>query len=92
MGAQCLLGINGLEYPHWPIQQIADLAVALKASFVELGVGRITREGVDVVLREFEARHLTVEVNSPSEATRRSLIPVRTVIQSSLVSTICSRS
>jgi sugar phosphate isomerase/epimerase len=66
MGAQCLLGINGLEYPHWPIQQIADLAVALKASFVELGVGRITREGVDVVLREFEARHLTVEVNSPS--------------------------
>ena len=66
MDAQCPLGINGLEYPHWPIQKIADLAVALKASFVELGVGRIVREGVEVVLREFQPRHLTVEVNSPS--------------------------
>jgi len=66
MDTRSPLGINGLEYPHWPIQKIADLAVALKASFVELGVGRIAREGVDAVLREFQARNLTVEVNSPS--------------------------
>jgi len=66
MDAQCSLGISGLEYPHWPLQKIADLAVSLQASFVELGVSRITREGVDVVLRECQARHLTVEVNSPS--------------------------
>jgi len=66
MDARSPLGINGLEYPHWPIQKIADLAVALKASFVELGVGRIVKEGVDAVLREFQARSLTVEVNSPS--------------------------
>ena len=38
------------------------------------------------------ARVAKVEVNSPSAAIRRSLIPVRLVIQSVLVSTIRSRS
>ena len=66
MDTRSPLGISGLEYPHWPIEKIADLAVALKASFVELGVGRIAREGVDAVLRALQARNLTVTVNSPS--------------------------
>ena len=66
MDTRSPLGINGLEYPHWPLQKIADLAVALKARFVELTPARVARESVDAVLAAFGPRNLTVEINSPS--------------------------
>jgi sugar phosphate isomerase/epimerase len=57
------LGINGGEYPHWPIGKICDLAVELKAQFVELSVGRIREAGTPAVARELAARNLRVHVN-----------------------------
>ena len=32
----CPLGINGGEFPHWSVADICDLAVKLRAQFVEL--------------------------------------------------------
>jgi sugar phosphate isomerase/epimerase len=61
--ARSPLGINGGEYPHWPVGKICDLAAELRASFVELSVGRITQAGFEAVRREAAARGLTVHLN-----------------------------
>ena len=66
----CPLGINGGEYPHWPVAKICDLAVMLKAQFVELGVGRITKDGTDGVRQELTSRGLTVHVNCAASEMR----------------------
>jgi len=68
--AICPLGINGGEYPHWPVAKICDFAVTLKAQFVELGVGRITKEGADRIRQELTSRGLTVHVNSAASEMR----------------------
>jgi hypothetical protein len=42
----CALGVNGGESPRWSVAQICDLAVKLRAKFVELAVnwaGLVTR-------------------------------------------------
>jgi sugar phosphate isomerase/epimerase len=57
------LGINGGEYPHWPIAKICDLALELKAQFVELSVGRIREAGAAAAGRELASRGLTVHIN-----------------------------
>jgi sugar phosphate isomerase/epimerase len=57
------LGINGGEYPHWPIEKICDLASSLKAQFVELAVSRIARDSIEYVRRESAAHGLTIHVN-----------------------------
>jgi sugar phosphate isomerase/epimerase len=59
----CPLGINGGEYPHWPIAKICDLAVEVKARFVELSVARIAETGAEDVRRELSARGLAVHVD-----------------------------
>lgn len=63
MDTQSVLGFNGLEYPHWSLEQIADFAVRLKAGFVELAARRIAAEGADAVLRAFCARDIGLAVN-----------------------------
>jgi len=57
------LGINGGEFPHWPVEKICDLAVQLRAQFVELGVGRIAKEGIAKVQSAFVSRKLMVHLN-----------------------------
>ena len=57
------LGINGGEFPHWPVERICDLAVQLRAQFVELGVSRIAKEGIANVQNEFVSRKLMVHLN-----------------------------
>lgn len=57
------LGINGGEYPHWPVGKICELAVTLKARFVELAVGRITHDGVESIRRDLTSRGLGLHVN-----------------------------
>lgn len=57
------LGINGGEYPHWPVERICDLALELKAQFVELSVGRIRDAGTAGVARALAARSLHVHIN-----------------------------
>ena len=38
----CLFGINGGEFPDWPVERIAELAVKVGAQFVELPAGRLS--------------------------------------------------
>jgi sugar phosphate isomerase/epimerase len=57
------LGLNGGEFPHWPVERICDLAVQLRAQFVELGVSRIAKEGIANVQNEFVSRKLMVHLN-----------------------------
>jgi len=57
------LGINGGEYPHWPVERICDLAVELKARFVELSLGRICAAGTAALGRALSARGLHLHVN-----------------------------
>jgi sugar phosphate isomerase/epimerase len=59
----CPLGINAGEFPHWSVAQICDLAVKVRAQFVELPSGRITAESAAEVARELGARKLRVHVN-----------------------------
>ena len=37
----CRFGINGGEFPHWTVGAICDLAVKVRAQFVELASRRI---------------------------------------------------
>jgi sugar phosphate isomerase/epimerase len=57
------LGINGGEFPQWPVERICDLAVELKAQFVELSIERIGQAGVEVLGRHLASRGLTLHVN-----------------------------
>jgi sugar phosphate isomerase/epimerase len=57
------LGINGGEYPHWPVGKICELAAALKAQFVELAASRITRDGIERVRHELATHSLGIHVN-----------------------------
>ena len=60
----CPLGVNGGEFPHWSVAEICDLAMKLRAQFVELSNRRIAGEGIDAVGREAAARGLGVHVNA----------------------------
>jgi sugar phosphate isomerase/epimerase len=62
--APCQLGVNGGEYPHWSIEQILDLAVSIRAEFVELSVRRVTDRGVPAVAVEARRRGLGVHVGA----------------------------
>jgi hypothetical protein len=62
----CSFGINGGEFPHWPVADICELGVKLRAQFVELSSRRIVGEGTEAVGREFTARRLGVHVNAGS--------------------------
>jgi sugar phosphate isomerase/epimerase len=60
----CPFGINGGEFPHWPVAKICDLAVKLNAQFVELSARRMAGEGTTAVGRELGSRRLRVHVNA----------------------------
>ena len=60
----CRFGINGGEFPHWTVGAICDLAVKVRAQFVELASRRIASEGAEAVGREIAARNLGVHVNA----------------------------
>jgi len=62
--SQCRFGINGGEFPHWPVAAICDLAVKVGAQFVELPCRRIAHDGAASVARELAARTLGVHVNA----------------------------
>src|SRR5262249_52734112 len=62
--APCAFGINGGEFPHWPVRDICDLAVKLQAQFVELSSRRIVGEGTTAIGRELDARPLRVHGNA----------------------------
>jgi sugar phosphate isomerase/epimerase len=62
--APCSFGINGGEFPHWPVTDICDLAVKVGARFVELSSERVSGEGIAAVGRELAARHLRIHVGS----------------------------
>jgi len=57
------LGINGREFPDWPVEKICDLAVQLEAQFVELALSRIAEEGIANVQTGFASRKLMLHVN-----------------------------
>jgi len=57
------LGINGGEYPHWPVGKICELAAALKCQFVELAASRITRDGIEQVRHELMESGLGIHVD-----------------------------
>jgi sugar phosphate isomerase/epimerase len=59
----CPLGINGGEFPRWSIAKICDLAVEVKARFVELSVARIAETGAEDVRGELSARGLSAHVD-----------------------------
>jgi hypothetical protein len=58
----CSFGINGGEFPHWPVAEICDLAVKVRAQFVELSSRRIAGEGIPAVRKELDARSLRIHV------------------------------
>jgi sugar phosphate isomerase/epimerase len=60
----CSFGINGGEFPHWPVAEICDLAVKVRAQFVELSSRRIAGEGIPAVRKELDARSLRIHVNA----------------------------
>jgi len=64
----CPLGINGYEFPRWSIAKICDLAVELKARYVELSVARIAETGAGDVRRELSARGLSAVVDCDTSA------------------------
>jgi hypothetical protein len=64
------LGINGGEYPHWPMAKICELASALKAQFVELAASRIERDGIEHVRHELAASGLRIHVNCATSELR----------------------
>ena len=60
----CALGVNGGEYPHWSVAQICDLAVKLRAEFVELSARRVIAAGPQAVLEETRRRRLGIHVGA----------------------------
>ena len=95
---QCPLGINGGEFPHWSVAEICDLAVKLRAQFVELSGRRIVAEGAEGVSRETVARGLGVHVNAgaselaPAFAAARALkAPVIVIFDDSIERVDASR-
>jgi sugar phosphate isomerase/epimerase len=62
--ARCSLGINGGEFPHWTVDQVLDLAVHLRAEFVELAAGRVAECGAEALRRSTRARGLGVHVGA----------------------------
>jgi sugar phosphate isomerase/epimerase len=78
------LGINGGEYPHWPVEKICELAAALKARFVELAVSRIARDGNERVRRELVERGLGIHVNCATSELAAAM-KVAQVIESPIV-------
>jgi sugar phosphate isomerase/epimerase len=62
--ALCPLGINGTEYPHWPVERICEFAVGLKARYVELAVGRIVKEGTERIRQTLAGSGLKLTLNS----------------------------
>jgi sugar phosphate isomerase/epimerase len=60
----CPLGVNGGEYPHWSVSQILDLAVKIRAAFVELSVRRMMDAGTPTVADEARRRGLGVHVGA----------------------------
>ena len=60
----CSFGINGGEFPHWPVAEICDLAVKVRAQFVELSSRRIAGEGTAAVGKELAAHGLRAHVNA----------------------------
>ena len=67
----CSFGINGGEFPHWPVAEICGLAVKVRAQFVELSSHRIAGKGTAAVSKELAARRLRVHVNAGLPTCRR---------------------
>ncbi len=59
----CPLGINSGEFPHWPVEKICDLAVTLRAQFIEFSAKRMAAEGFERMSKELRSRDLAVHVN-----------------------------
>jgi sugar phosphate isomerase/epimerase len=62
--ARCPLGIDGGEFPQWTVEQILDLAVRLRAEFVELSARRVAERGAEALLGSARARGLGVHVGA----------------------------
>jgi sugar phosphate isomerase/epimerase len=60
----CPFGINGGEFPEWPVGRIADLAVKLGARFIELPCRRLAGSGAAGALAQAEARGVSIHVNA----------------------------
>ncbi len=60
---RCALGVNGSEFTHLPISKICDLAVRLRAQFIELSAKRVSDEGLERVAYEVRSRDLSIHVN-----------------------------
>ena len=60
--ARCPLGINGGEFPHWTVEEILDLAVRLRAEFVELSARRVAEYGAEAIRRSAQARATVSEL------------------------------
>ena len=60
----CPLGVNGGEYPHWSVPQILDLAVKIRAAFVELSVRRVMDAGTPMLVEEARRRGLGVHIGA----------------------------
>ena len=77
--AGCPLGVSAGEFPQWPIKKICDLAVTLRARFIELSAKRMGDEGLEQVAQEVRSRELGIHVNCATSELRLGFSAARSV-------------
>jgi sugar phosphate isomerase/epimerase len=77
--AGCPLGVSAGEFPQWPIKKICDLAVTLRARFIELSAKRMSDEGLEQVAQEVRSRELGIHVNCATSELRLGFSAARSV-------------
>lgn len=81
----CPFGINGGEFPDWPVERIAELAAKVGAQFVELPAHRLG-DGDGARAREAAAaRGLAIHVNGLASAMPAAFAAARAVRASFIV-------
>ena len=77
--SECPFGINGGEFPHWTVGEIAELAVKVGARFVELPLRRLAGDGAAVAVKETRTRGLAIHVNAGTSELAEAFGTARTL-------------
>lgn len=81
----CPFGINGGEFPDWPVERIVELAVKVGAQFVELPTGRLGATDAEHAREAATAAGLAIHVNGLVSALPAAFASARAVQATYLV-------
>jgi sugar phosphate isomerase/epimerase len=75
----CPFGINGGEFPDWPVERIVELAVKVGAQFVELPAGRLGAPDAAQAREAAASAGLAIHVNGLVSALSAAFASARAV-------------